>query len=168
MPPLFFYLMTLATFGVIYGVLVIGLNIHWGYAGILDFMYIAFVAVGGYVTALLAHRAAHVHSVELKPALAAFGRHNLERHGTANVTLEIGDAARGWERHAPYHVIVLTGSTPVLPRAFLQQLEMGGLVLCIGGGADGMVSVCGKVHGCACRWVWPRMGVGTRCRKSAK
>jgi branched-chain amino acid transport system permease protein len=53
MPPLFFYLMTLATFGVIYGVLVIGLNIHWGYAGILDFMYIAFVAVGGYVTALL-------------------------------------------------------------------------------------------------------------------
>jgi branched-chain amino acid transport system permease protein len=53
MPPLFFYLMTLATFGVIYGILVIGLNIHWGYAGILDFMYIAFVAVGGYVTALL-------------------------------------------------------------------------------------------------------------------
>ena len=53
MPPFFFYLMTLATFAVIYGVLVIGLNIHWGYTGILDFMYIAFVAVGGYVTAQL-------------------------------------------------------------------------------------------------------------------
>src|SRR5437588_12671808 len=33
----------------------------------------------GYFTALLAHRAAHVYSVELKPALAAFGQGNLER-----------------------------------------------------------------------------------------
>jgi ABC-type branched-subunit amino acid transport system permease subunit len=48
-----YYLLTLAIFGAIYGVLAIGLNIHWGYTGILDFMYIAFVAVGGYVTSLL-------------------------------------------------------------------------------------------------------------------
>src|SRR5437764_13904434 len=76
----------------------------------------------GYFTALLAHRAAQVYSVEIKPPLAAFGRPNLERHGAGNVTLEMGDAARGWEGHAPYHVIVLTGSTPVLPQAFLEQL----------------------------------------------
>src|SRR5919199_808665 len=61
-----------------------------------------------------------------EPKLAAFARANLERHGANNVTLEEGDAARGWPRHAPYHVIVLTGSTPVLPRAFLEQLEVGG------------------------------------------
>ena len=87
----------------------------------------------GYFTALLAHRAAHVHSVEINPALAAFGRANLERHGAANVTLEEGDAARGWDRHAPYHAIVLTGSTPVLPRAFLEQLEIGGRLFAIVG-----------------------------------
>ena len=57
------------------------------------------------------------YSVEIKPALAAFGRANLERHGADNVTLEIGDAARGWPGHAPYDVIVLTGSTPLLPQA---------------------------------------------------
>ncbi|MGH8748583.1 MAG: protein-L-isoaspartate O-methyltransferase family protein, partial [Burkholderiales bacterium] len=28
----------------------------------------------GYLTALLAHRVAHVHSVEIRPALAAFGK----------------------------------------------------------------------------------------------
>jgi len=87
----------------------------------------------GYLTALLAHRAAHVFSVELKPALAAFGRHNLERHGTENVTLEIGDAARGWPQHAPYQVIVLTGSTPVLARAFYEELEVGGRLFAIVG-----------------------------------
>lgn len=54
MPQVIFYILTLATFAAIYGTLVIGLNIQWGYTGILDFMYIAFVAVGGYVSSLLA------------------------------------------------------------------------------------------------------------------
>jgi protein-L-isoaspartate(D-aspartate) O-methyltransferase len=87
----------------------------------------------GYLTALLAHRAAHVYSVEINPALAALGRANLARHGTTNVTLEEGDAARGWDRHAPYHVIVLTGSTPILPQAFLEQLEVGARLFAIVG-----------------------------------
>jgi len=92
----------------------------------------------GYLTALLAHRAAHVHSVEVKPALAEFGRGNLERHGAENITLEVGDAARGWPRHAPYEVIVLTGSSPLLPRAFLEQLVVGGRLFAVTGEAPAM------------------------------
>ena len=76
----------------------------------------------GYLTALMSHRASHVLSVELKAPLAAFGRANLERHGADNVTLEIGDAARGWPGEAPYDVVVLTGSTPLLPTGLLEQL----------------------------------------------
>jgi protein-L-isoaspartate(D-aspartate) O-methyltransferase len=87
----------------------------------------------GYLTALMSHRASHVHSVEIRPALAAFGRANLERHGADNVTLETGDAARGWPAHAPYDVIVLTGSTPVLPRAFAEQLAGGGRLFAVVG-----------------------------------
>ena len=87
----------------------------------------------GYLTALLAHRAAHVYSVEINERLAAFGRRNLERHGTDNVTLEIGDAARGWAKRAPYQAIVLTGSTPLLPRALLEQLEVGGRLFAVVG-----------------------------------
>ena len=87
----------------------------------------------GYLTALLAHRAAQVYSVEINPSLAALGQRNLERHGVDNVTLEIGDAARGWAHHAPYQVIVLTGSTPVLPKAFLEQLEVGGRLFAVVG-----------------------------------
>jgi len=94
----------------------------------------------GYLSALLAHRAAHVHSVEIRPALAAFGRGNLERHGTDNVTLETGDAARGWPTRAPYDAIVLTGSTPVLPRTLLDQLAPGGRLLAVVGEAPVMVA----------------------------
>ena len=99
----------------------------------------------GYLTALLAHRAAHVYSVEIKPALAAMGRANLARHGVENVTLETGDGARGYARWAPYDVIVLTGSTPVLPQAVLEQLAPGGRAFAVVGDAPAMaarLSVC--------------------------
>ena len=85
----------------------------------------------GYLTALMAHRAAQITSVELRPALAAFGRANLERHGVDNVHLETGDAARGWLAHAPYDVIVLTGSTPLLPAAFVAQLAPEGRLFAV-------------------------------------
>src|SRR3954466_7607388 len=94
----------------------------------------------GYFAALLAHRAAHVYSVEIDPKLAAFGRANLERHGANNITLEEGDASHGWQPHAPYHVIVLTGSTPVLPHAFLESLEVGGRLFAVVGEAPVMTA----------------------------
>jgi protein-L-isoaspartate(D-aspartate) O-methyltransferase len=92
----------------------------------------------GYLTALLAHRAQHVLSVEIDPALAAFGRANLARHGADNVELAAGDAARGWPSGAPYDVIVLGGSTPILPQAFLSQLAPGGRLFAVVGEAPVM------------------------------
>ena len=79
----------------------------------------------GYFAALLAHRAQHVYSVEIQPELKAAAESNLRRAGVANVTVELGDGANGWTRHSPCDVIVLTGSTPVLPQQFLQQMKAG-------------------------------------------
>jgi protein-L-isoaspartate(D-aspartate) O-methyltransferase len=94
----------------------------------------------GYLTALLAHRAGHVHSVEIKPKLAELGRKNLSRHGVDNVTLHAGDAARGWPRQAPYDVIVLTGSTPLLPQDLLDSLAPGGRLFAVVGEAPAMAA----------------------------
>lgn len=94
----------------------------------------------GYLTALLAHRAAQVRSVEINLALAAFGRANIERHGVDNVTLETGDAAHGWAAGAPYDAIVLTGSVPVLPKAILEQLAPGGRLFAVVGEAPIMTA----------------------------
>lgn len=87
----------------------------------------------GYLTALLAARSAHVYSVEVNPRLKTFGEENLARAGVRNVTVESGDGARGWPKHAPYDVIVLTGSVPVLPDAFLRNLRVGGRLFAIVG-----------------------------------
>jgi protein-L-isoaspartate(D-aspartate) O-methyltransferase len=94
----------------------------------------------GYLTALLAHRAGHVHSVEINPKLAELGAGNLARHGVDNVTLHKGDAARGWPRQAPYDVIVLTGSTPVMPRALVDSLAPGGRLFAVVGEAPAMAA----------------------------
>jgi protein-L-isoaspartate(D-aspartate) O-methyltransferase len=87
----------------------------------------------GYLTALLAHRAAQVRSIELRPALAAFGKANIARHGVDNVTLETGDGARGDAKGGPYDIVVLTGSVPVLPQAMLASLAPGGRIFAVVG-----------------------------------
>ena len=105
----------------------------------------------GYLTALLAHRAAHVESVEIKPVLFEFGRANLQRHALSNLTLETGDAARGWPRRDPYNVIVLTGSTPVLPKSWLAQLAPGGRLFAVVGDAPIMTA---KLVTCTAPGAW--------------
>ena len=91
----------------------------------------------GYLTALLAHRSAHVYSVEIRPALAAFGRANIERHGLDNVTLAVGDGLRvvpqEFSHRGPYDVVVLTGSVPLLPRAVVEWLAPGGRAFAVVG-----------------------------------
>jgi protein-L-isoaspartate(D-aspartate) O-methyltransferase len=87
----------------------------------------------GYLTALMAHRAAHVYSVEIHPVLAALGKANIARHGVDNVTLETGDAARGYAKRGPYDVIVLTGSVPFVPESVLADLAPGGRVFAVVG-----------------------------------
>jgi protein-L-isoaspartate(D-aspartate) O-methyltransferase len=87
----------------------------------------------GYMTALLASLGGHVYSVEIVPEFTASARAKLAAHGFANVTLETGDAARGWDRHAPYDAIVVTGSLPMLPPAFPNSLRPGGRLIAVVG-----------------------------------
>jgi protein-L-isoaspartate(D-aspartate) O-methyltransferase len=94
----------------------------------------------GYMTGLLAHRAAHVYSVEIVPEFSAQAAARLAAHDIRNVTLEVGDGARGWSRHSPYDVIVLTGSTPILDEAFQASLNIGGRLLAIVGEAPVMTA----------------------------
>ena len=87
----------------------------------------------GYMTALLAEMGGHVYSVEIEPELKTMAEKNLRAHDINNVTIELGDAARGWSKDEPYNVIVLTASTPVLPEAFQKSLQPGGRMIAIVG-----------------------------------
>jgi protein-L-isoaspartate(D-aspartate) O-methyltransferase len=94
----------------------------------------------GYMTALLANLAEHVYSVELYPEFSAAAAAALRQHGIENATLEVGNGAQGWARHAPYDVILLTGSVPVMPPQFRAQLRPGGRLLAVVGDPPAMTA----------------------------
>lgn len=101
-------------------------------------------AGSGYMAALLAYKARHVTTVEIEPELKALAEKNLAEYGISNATVTLGDGAQGWtgsgHSSAPYDVIVISGSLPVLPNAFLQQIKVGGRILAIIGEAPVMTA----------------------------
>ena len=92
----------------------------------------------GYLTALLASKAAEVVSVEIHPELQLEAKQRLAAHDISNVTLVSGDAAAGWDTGDGYDVIVLTGSLPLMPEYFKQGLKVGGRLFVVTGDAPAM------------------------------
>ena len=90
-------------------------------------------AGSGYMAALLAAKAEFVYSVEIDPDLVDLARTNLQKAGVANVSVDLGDAARGWGLYAPYDAIVVSASLPFLPESLLRQLKIGGRLVAIVG-----------------------------------
>ena len=85
----------------------------------------------GYVTALLAKLGGQVVTVERIKEFSQAATRRLAGHGLQNVQLHTGDGSEGWPAQAPYDVILLTGSVPVLSESFQQQLAVGGRLLAV-------------------------------------
>lgn len=92
----------------------------------------------GYMAALLAARAEHVVTVEVRPALAEAARQSLEQAGVSNVTVETGCGLAGWSQRGPYDAIVVSGALPEVPEALLKQLRVGGRLAVVTGEAPVM------------------------------
>jgi protein-L-isoaspartate(D-aspartate) O-methyltransferase len=81
----------------------------------------------GYHAALLARLGSHVWSVERHAALSEQALRNLERAEIYNVTLVIGDGARGLPETAPFDAInVAAAAGEDIPKALEDQLAPGG------------------------------------------
>lgn len=98
----------------------------------------------GYMAALLGYKARHVTTVEIDPELKRFAEQNLSQNDIANVSVVLGDGAQGWDGEggmgAPYDVIVISASLPVLPDAFLRQIKIGGRIAVVLGEAPAMAA----------------------------
>lgn len=87
----------------------------------------------GYMTALLAHQAQRVISIEINPEIADLARANLQRAGVHNVEVRQADGSKGSAADAPFDLILLGGSVSEVPQALLSQLKVGGRLVGIVG-----------------------------------
>lgn len=92
----------------------------------------------GYFTALLAHQAEHVYSLEIDAELSATASYKLAENDIHNVTMELANGVRGYAAQQPYDVIVFTGSSPVEPPNVRDQLKVGGAMFIVLGSAPVM------------------------------
>jgi protein-L-isoaspartate(D-aspartate) O-methyltransferase len=90
----------------------------------------------GYHTAVMAKIARTVWSIERVPELAHDAAHNLDRAYIHNVTLVVGDGARGWPDAAPFDAIVVAAAAPHPPQSLLDQLAEGGRLVIPLGSSD--------------------------------
>jgi protein-L-isoaspartate(D-aspartate) O-methyltransferase len=88
----------------------------------------------GYLTALLAHRAHQVISLEIHPDLAQSAQANLRAAGVHNADVRVGHGATDRVAEAPFDAIVLGGSVAEVPQSLLNQLKVGGKLIAIVGG----------------------------------
>lgn len=87
----------------------------------------------GYLTAMLASQAATVVTVEIHADLKEAAEARFAAQGINNIETRLGDAACDWVGDGSFDVVVLTGSTPVLPEAYLNRLNVGGRMFVIVG-----------------------------------
>jgi protein-L-isoaspartate(D-aspartate) O-methyltransferase len=87
----------------------------------------------GYQTAVLAHLAKAVYSIERIPELAEEAKSRLKQLGIQNVLIHCGDGTLGWETYAPFDAIIVTAGSPKVPEPLVLQLKVGGrMVLPVG------------------------------------
>ena len=87
----------------------------------------------GYQTALLAHLAGQVYSMERLASLTRLASARLRAAGLINVHVKNFDGTYGWRDRAPFQRIVVTAAAPEVPRTLADQLaDRGHLVIPVG------------------------------------
>jgi protein-L-isoaspartate(D-aspartate) O-methyltransferase len=83
----------------------------------------------GYQTAILAHLAKMVYTVERIEALQKKARLRLYHLKIYNIKYAHCDGSWGWPKYAPYDAIAVTAAAWEVPEALLQQLKPGGVLV---------------------------------------
>ena len=95
----------------------------------------------GYQTAVLAHLASEVVTVERYRTLAEMAERRLNSLGLNNVTVIVGDGALGAPEHAPFDRIIVTAAAADVPKTLVEQLVDGGILVVPVGPMGGVQSL---------------------------
>lgn len=86
----------------------------------------------GYTTALLSHlvgNAGKIVGVEIIPELVTLGRNNLSKYNFTNAEIKQAGDTLGIPEEAPYDKILVSASAGKIPKALIDQLKIGGVMV---------------------------------------
>ncbi|MDX2163967.1 MAG: protein-L-isoaspartate O-methyltransferase [Gammaproteobacteria bacterium] len=87
----------------------------------------------GFFTALLAHKAKHVDTIDVFEDFTETAARKLAELNIHNVTVQVADGMLGYKKNTHYDVIVVTSSVLEIPKHLMHQLsEQGRLFIFIG------------------------------------
>jgi protein-L-isoaspartate(D-aspartate) O-methyltransferase len=102
----------------------------------------------GYSSAVLVRLAGSVVALEGDAALAQRAKETLAATGGGAATIATGLLTAGWPAAAPYDVILLNGSTEIVPETLGLQLKPSGRLACIrGSGPTGKAMIYRLIEG---------------------
>jgi protein-L-isoaspartate(D-aspartate) O-methyltransferase len=84
----------------------------------------------GFQTALLARLAAQVFTIERVAELMERAKIVLREQQVTNVSYLVGDGTIGWREYGPYDAILVGAGGPTVPQPLVDQLAVGGRLLC--------------------------------------
>lgn len=83
----------------------------------------------GYQTAILSKLARRVYSIERIAIFIGRARKLLDQLRLSNINLKIADGTLGWNDQAPFAAILVAAGSPQVPDEYLDQLEVGGVLV---------------------------------------
>ncbi|MCL2007463.1 MAG: protein-L-isoaspartate(D-aspartate) O-methyltransferase [Treponema sp.] len=98
--------------------------------GLIPGMKVLEIGTGsGYQTAILAHMATDVYSIELLDEIYSGTRELITDLLYDNITLKCGNGYLGWPEEAPFDRIIVTAAPKRIPEILIEQLKDGGKMI---------------------------------------
>ena len=83
----------------------------------------------GYQAAVLSCLAGRVYSIERIRSLLERARKTLDQIPCRNVLTRLFDGTYGWKEEGPFDAILVTAGAPAVPKALVEQLKVGGVLV---------------------------------------
>ncbi|CAC9607232.1 Protein-L-isoaspartate O-methyltransferase (EC 2.1.1.77) [uncultured Gammaproteobacteria bacterium] len=88
----------------------------------------------GYLTAVLSKLCKSITSIEIDEGLSNSAQQKFKKLNISNITLEVGDASKGWKRSTDFFDVVVIGtSVPKITGRFFHLLNVGGRIFVVEG-----------------------------------
>ncbi|MBN4053847.1 protein-L-isoaspartate(D-aspartate) O-methyltransferase [Haliea sp. AH-315-K21] len=102
----------------------------------------------GYQTTILAQLVKRVYSIERISPLLQKTKERLSQLAINNIQLKCADGRYGWPQHAPFDAIITTAAAAEIPKALIEQLAEGGvIVIPVGDSRKQELQICRKLNG---------------------